>query len=100
MHSGDWEPEFNGARQRLFDSSDFQTLRSHGHDLKDGAVLTSVSDVPFEISLKCSHCKVAFWFENAAWSTGGIARWQVSEISREDASMMCSALATRDGHHG
>jgi hypothetical protein len=95
MNTGEWEQEFTEAGQRLLESSDFHTLCSRGHDLKNGVVLTSVSDVPFEMSLKCIRCGVAFWFENAAWSTGGIARWQVSSVSHEQASKPCHVLANR-----
>jgi hypothetical protein len=93
MDAGEWEEEFTEARQRLLESSDFYTLRRRGHHLKNGVVLTSVSDVPFEMSLKCVHCGVAFWFENTAWSTGGIAQWQISSISLEQANMPCQVLA-------
>jgi hypothetical protein len=93
MDTGEWEQEFAEARRRLVESSDFHALRGGGHNLKNGAVLTSVSDVPFELSLKCVHCGVAFWFENAAWSTGGMAEWHISSISRADASIVCSAIA-------
>jgi hypothetical protein len=95
MHAGEWEQEFTEARQRLLDSGDFQTLCSRGHHLKNGVVLTSVSDVPFEISLKCLRCGIAFWFENAGWSTGGIAQWKISSISLEQASVPCHELAQR-----
>lgn len=100
MDAGEWEEEFTEARQRLLESSDFYTLRRRGHHLKNGVVLTSVSEVPFEMSLKCVHCGVAFWFENAAWSTGGIAQWQISSISLEQASMPCHALAKGLHHQG
>ncbi len=52
MDTRKWGFEFTEARQRLFASSDFHALRGSGHDLKDGVVLTSVSDVPFEMSFK------------------------------------------------
>jgi hypothetical protein len=84
-----WGSEFSEARQRLSASSDFHTLRGRGHDLKDGAVLTSVSDVPFEMSFKCVDCGVAFWFENVSWSSGGMADWHLSSCSQGDASHFC-----------
>jgi hypothetical protein len=93
MEAGEWEEEFTEARQQLLESRDFHALHGQGHDLKNGVVLTSVSNVPFEMSLKCVYCGVAFWFENPAWSTGGIAQWQLSSISREQASVPCHALA-------
>jgi hypothetical protein len=100
MDVSEWEQEFAEARRRLCESSDFHALRSRGHDLKNGVVLTSVSDVPFEMSLKCVHCRVAFWFENAAWSTGGIGEWQISSISLQQASVPCFALAKGFHHQG
>jgi hypothetical protein len=92
MDTGEWEQEFAEARQRLLESNDFHLLSSRGHNLKNGVVLTSVSDVPFEVSLKCISCGVAFWFENAAWSTGGTAEWHITSVSMRDASAACSAL--------
>jgi hypothetical protein len=98
MDTGEWESEFDEARQRLLESKDFYTLRSRGHDLRNGVVLTSVSEVPFEMSLKCIHCRVAFWFQNAAWSTGGIARWQISNVSLKEAREPCDVLAAGFHH--
>jgi hypothetical protein len=92
MEAGEWELEFTEARERLCESNDFQRLRNRGHNLRNGVVLTSVSDLPFEMSLKCIHCGIAFWFENATWSTGGVAQWQISSISLEQASVPCQAL--------
>jgi hypothetical protein len=94
MDSNEWGLEFTDARQRLVESSDFHTLRSHSHQLKDGVVLTSVSDLPFEMSFKCINCGEAFWFENAAWSTGGISQWRLSRHSREEADHLCRAIGT------
>jgi hypothetical protein len=94
METGEWEQQFIEAGQRLLESNDSHALRRHGHDLKNGVVLTSVSDVPFEMSLKCINCGVAFWFENAAWSTGGIGQWQISSISLEQAGVPCDAIST------
>jgi hypothetical protein len=93
MDTGEWEDEFTEARRRLFKSSDCHILRSRGHALKNGAVLTSVSDVPLEMSMKCTHCGVTFWFENTAWSTGGIGPWRLSCISPEKASVLCHAAS-------
>ncbi len=100
MDTRKWGFEFTEARQRLFASSDFHALRGSGHDLKDGVVLTSVSDVPFEMSFKCIDCGVAFWFENASWSTGGMAEWHLSSCSREDASHVCRAPGPSYGRRG
>jgi len=77
-----WGIEFARARQRLLECADFKTQQRVGHQLKEGAVLTSVSDVPFEMSFKCALCGVIFWFENVAWRWGGAARWRLSEESR------------------
>jgi hypothetical protein len=95
MDIGKWESEFIEARQQLLESSDFYRLSSRGHDLIDGVVLTSVSDVPFEMSLKCVRCGIAFWFDNVSWSTGGISTWQISSISREAAGRTCGAQELR-----
>src|SRR3974377_1479751 len=100
MDAVEWEEEFAEAGQRLLESSDFRTLRSRGHDLKNRVVLTSVSDVPFEMSLKCVQCGVAFWFAHTGWSTGGIAQWQISSISLEQASAACYELAMGFHHQG
>ena len=91
MDTGEWEQEFTEARRQLLESRDLHVLRNRGHDLKNGAVLTSVSEVPFEVSLKCVRCGATFWFENAAWSTGGVKPWQISGISLEQARVPCSA---------
>jgi hypothetical protein len=89
MEAGEWEPEFNEARQRLLESRDFDTLCGRGHILRNGVVLTSVSDSPFEMSLKCMRCGTVFWFANAGWSTGGPVHWQISSTSVRQASMPC-----------
>jgi hypothetical protein len=90
MDAGEWEQQFAEARRRLLESHDFYRLRSLGHDLKNGVVLTSVSDVPFEVSLKCICCGLVFWFENAEWSTGGMTKWHISNISMQDANSICA----------
>ena len=90
----DWGWDFTEARKRLVESTDYRALREGGHELKDGVVLTSVSALPFEMSLKCIGCGAAFWFENLAWSTGGIAQWRLSSHSRDAASGVCGAAAT------
>jgi hypothetical protein len=77
-----WGIEFAQARQRLLECADFETQQRVGHELKEGAVLTSISDVPFEMSFKCALCGVILWFENVAWRWGGTARWRLIEESR------------------
>ena len=94
MSAGCWELEFAEARQRLHESGYVQVLRGRGHDLVDGVVLTSVSDVPFEVSLKCKICGAVFWFENTEWATGGIAKWRIGTISTLDASSICLGAGT------
>jgi hypothetical protein len=47
--------------------------------------------VPFEVSLKCIYCGIAFWFENAEWAVGGMAEWHISSISKQEASGVCGA---------
>ena len=89
MDAGVWEEEFAEARQRLLESGEFCALLGRGHDLKNAVVLTSVSDVPFEVSLKCIHCGIVFWFENAQWSTGGAAEWRISSTSSREADLIC-----------
>jgi hypothetical protein len=77
MGDGIWEREFGEARRGLVESSDVRVLRSRGHDLVDGVVLTSVSDLPFEVSLKCAQCGMVFWFRNIEWVRGRIGKWRV-----------------------
>src|SRR5713101_4700198 len=77
-----WGIEFARARQRLLECADFETQQRVGHQLKEGAVLTSISEVPFEMSFKCALCGVIFWFENVAWRWGGAARWRLIGGSR------------------
>jgi hypothetical protein len=84
-----WEQEFVEARQRLLKSRDFHVLHSRGHEFGNAVVLTSVSEVPLEVSLKCKSCGTVFWFENAEWSTGGMTKWRMSSISIQDARSIC-----------
>lgn len=84
-----WGVEFTEARQRLLECVDFAAIRDRGHELKDGAALTSLSEVPFEMSFKCLHCGEAFWFENFTWQTGGIAQWRLNRESRDRAASTC-----------
>jgi hypothetical protein len=68
---------FTEARQKLVECRDFARLREARHKLTDGVVLTSVSDVPFEMSFKCMQCAEVFWFENLSWREGGFAEWRL-----------------------
>jgi hypothetical protein len=86
-----WGKRFNETRRRLIESHDFENLRDVGHELKDGVVLTSVGDMPFEMSFKCTLCGKAFWFENPASDTGGIAQWRFSQETSEAAKEICAA---------
>lgn len=65
------------ARQKLIECADFVRLREARHRLTDGVVLTSVSDVPTEMSFKCTRCAEVFWFENLSWREGGFADWRL-----------------------
>jgi hypothetical protein len=81
--------ELARARGRLLESADFTALGERGHQLRDGALLTSVSEVPFEMSFRCGRCTATFWFENLGWRTGGAARWRLIDESRERADQGC-----------
>jgi len=52
------EEEFSEARRRLLECGDCALPRDCGYELKDGAVMTSVSEVPFEMSWKCPNVAV------------------------------------------
>jgi hypothetical protein len=97
MDTGEQKDEFSQARRLLLKSGSFNLLRSRGHALRHGAVLTSVSDVPLEMSVKCIDCGVTFWLENVAWSTGGIGPWRLSCISQETASLVCPGASKATG---
>jgi hypothetical protein len=77
------------ARMRLRECDDFLAQVRLGHDLKDGAILTSVTDKPFEMSCKCSRCGVTLWFEDS-----GSARWRLHEESRERGAKICRGYIT------
>jgi hypothetical protein len=81
--------EFAKARGCLLESTQFAALRDCGHDLREGAVLTSVSEVPFEMSYRCARCAATFWFENLAWRTGTATQWRLVDESRGRAAMRC-----------
>jgi hypothetical protein len=85
--------EFEKSRRRLIGSADFAALRDGGHDLKDGVVLTLVSDVPFEMSFKCVNCAAVFWFENLSWENRRIAAWRLNDESRAALANSCIAAA-------
>jgi hypothetical protein len=91
MDAARFGTELARARGRLVESADFTALGEHGHQLRDGAVLTSVSEVPFEMSFRCGRCTAMFWFENLGWRTGGAARWRLIDESRERAEEDCGA---------
>jgi len=92
--------ELARARARLVESADFTALGERGHQLQDGAVLTSVSEVPFEMSFRCRPCAATFWFENLSWRTGGAARWRLIDESREGAQEPCGAISLLGNHAG
>jgi|SRR5271155_2702079 len=72
------------ARRRLRECDDFAAQIRLGHDLKDGAILTSVTDNPFEMSCKCARCGVTLWFENR-----GPAQWRLHQESRACGAKIC-----------
>ena len=80
---------FTEARQKLVECPAFTRLREARHELTDGVVLTSVSDVPFEMSFKCTQCAEVFWFENLSWREGGFAEWRLDTEPQD-----CVPLAT------
>ncbi|GEM_PF-2317621 len=100
MGNGIWEQQFGEARLRLLESNDVRALRSGGHDLIDGVILTSVSNLPFEVSLRCAHCGVVFWFRNAEWSRGGISKWRITSAAASKANLVCRAAPAVDHNHG
>lgn len=77
------------ARRRLREGEAFALQIRLGHDLKDGAVLTSVSDQPFEISVKCGRCGITLWFEDR-----GANRWRLHAESREHGARICRGHLT------
>jgi hypothetical protein len=81
--------ELARARGCLHDSPQFAALRECGHDLREGAVLTSISEVPFEMSYRCARCAETFWFENLAWRSGSATQWRLLEESRSRAMTRC-----------
>src|SRR5712692_91837 len=88
-----WGKEFEKTRGQLIASADFAALRDAGHDLRDGVVLTSVSDVPFEMSFKCVACGTVFWFENLSWEKRHLAAWRLNDESRAALATNCIAAA-------
>ncbi|HEX4209042.1 MAG TPA: hypothetical protein VHY56_01515 [Candidatus Binataceae bacterium] len=79
------------ARRRLREGEAFALQVRLGHDLKDGAILTSVSDRPFEMSFKCSRCGVMLWFEEK-----GSQRWRLHAESREHGAQICRGRSISD----
>jgi hypothetical protein len=84
-----WAMDFTETRRRLVECGDFADLCRAGHELKEAVVLTSVSDVAFEISFKCIHCARVLWFENLLWRDGGIAEWRLSQESSGEQDTIC-----------
>ena len=72
------------ARRRMREGEAFALQIRLGHDFQDGAVLTSVSDQPFEISVKCSRCGLTLWFEDR-----GLNRWRLHAESRVNGAKIC-----------
>src|SRR5579863_6907291 len=97
MDTASWGNEFSEARQRLVECDDYAVLSEAAHELKDGTVLTSMSDVPFEMSFKCARCAEVFWFENFAWETGDLAQWRLLGESRTRAVAGCVMQHVADG---
>jgi hypothetical protein len=87
----DWGRNLEKTRRRLIESSDFVALRDCGHDLVDGAILTAVNNVPFEMSFKCASCGSIVWFENLAWQSRKAAAWRLSDESRAMLADQCIA---------
>lgn len=87
----------NAARQKLVECPDFVRLREARHELADGVVLTSVSDVPFEMSFRCTRCAAVFWFENLSWHEGGFAEWRLNTAHLECAGPAADWLGTNPG---
>jgi hypothetical protein len=98
MDAASWGVELGDARKRLTKCSDFRRLKERGHELKDGAILTSVSDTPLEMSAKCIRCGGVFWFENLAWRAGGVAQWRLNEPSREHLADECHPRTVVSAH--
>jgi hypothetical protein len=95
--------KFEESRRRLVECSDYAHLGAAGHTLIDGVVLTSVSDVPFEMSFKCTRCAAVFWFENLARRVGGVATWQLNaeacEVGIAECVVMQQATVGRRAHN-
>jgi hypothetical protein len=90
----EWFQSFAESRRRLTESGDFSRLIDGRHELVEGAVLTSVTDLPFEMSFKCTRCKSVFWFENLSWREGGLANWRLNDESEAVARRRCVPAAT------
>jgi hypothetical protein len=79
------------TRRRLRECEAFVLQVKLGHDLKDGPILTSVTDQPFEMSFKCSRCGVTLWFEDK-----GSQRWRLHAESRKDGAQICRGRVAED----
>lgn len=80
-----WGATFTTTRRVLAECEDYVRLLRMGHELKDGAMLTSLSNRPFEMSFKCVRCAKVFWFENPSWRDRHASSWRLSQEAREEA---------------
>lgn len=83
------EGRFDDAIRRLFASEAFAAQQRLGHQLIPGAALTSMSEVPFEMRLKCGICAAVIWFTNVTCQAGKPADWRLAEESHEYAGIPC-----------
>jgi hypothetical protein len=79
------------AHRRVRESDAYALQIRLGHELRDGAVLTSISDQPFEISVKCGRCGIILWFQDR-----GANRWRLHEESREHGANICRGHMVSD----
>ena len=79
------------TRRRVRECEAFALQVKLGHDLKDGAILTSLTEQPFEMSFKCSRCGVTLWFEDK-----GSQRWRLHAESREHGAQICLGRPAND----
>jgi len=85
-----WNVELLEARRRLLQSDDYRAQRALGHELDDAAMDTPLgSDVPFRVRFQCRFCGAVIHFTNSDWSSDGIARWKLREVSGGSAGESC-----------